>query len=196
VLEALALNAASALESARLNARTAEQATQDALTALPNRRRLEIDVEREWDRARRYDRPLSLCMLDLDHFKAINDTAGHVVGDAWLRQVGAILRDTLRDTDTAYRYGGEEFLLLLPESDATAAAAVAERLRQAIELAAGPASWPNVTASFGVASQQPGMAGVPELVAAADEALYAAKRGGRNRVAVAGAPTALVPVPA
>ena len=196
VLEALALNAASALESARLNARTAEQATHDALTGLPNRRRLEVDVAREWDRARRYNRPLSVCMFDVDHFKAVNDGGGHVVGDAWLRQLGAILRDTLRDTDTAYRYGGEEFLLLLPESDVQAASAVAERLRLAVESAVGPAAWPTVTASFGVATQEPGMADVPDLIAAADEALYAAKRGGRNRVAVTGtsSPPVLMPV--
>jgi diguanylate cyclase (GGDEF)-like protein len=190
VLDALARNAASALRSARVHARTVEQATLDPLTGLANRRRLDDDLAREWDRARRYGRGLSICMLDLDHFKRINDGAGHITGDAWLRLLAGILRNTCRDTDDAYRYGGEEFLVLLPETGASAARTVAERLRQAVADAAGPAAWPHVTASLGVATLQPGMAEVTDLVAAADAALYAAKRGGRDRVEVA------VPAPA
>ncbi|RKS80245.1 diguanylate cyclase (GGDEF)-like protein [Motilibacter peucedani] len=185
VLEALARFAAVALESARLHAQTLEQARSDSLTGLRNRRSLDTDLPVEWSRARRYDRPFSIALLDLDHFKRVNDTAGHAVGDAWLRLVGGVVLGRLRTSDSAYRYGGEELVVLLPETDADAAFIVADRLREAVEACQGPSTYPSMTVSIGVATATFGMADSSELLAAADAALYAAKAGGRNTVVVA-----------
>jgi len=116
VLASLLSTAAAALESAHLHSTAREQAEMDGLTQLPNRRRFEQDIDSEWERCRRYGRPLSLVMMDLDHFKRLNDEHGHLLGDQVLRQVAVAIGQALRSTDTAYRYGGEEIVVLLRET--------------------------------------------------------------------------------
>ncbi|UFN46953.1 diguanylate cyclase [Roseomonas sp. OT10] len=170
-------------------------ASTDGLTGLTNRRGLDEALAREWSRAAREGRPLSLLLLDLDRFKVFNDTYGHPEGDECLRVAAdAIARSLRRPGDLAARYGGEEFAAILPDTAAPDALQVAEAVRAAVEAAgmphAGNPPWGVVTASLGVASAMPrpggAEAGVAGLVAAADAALYEAKRGGRNRVAAAG----------
>jgi diguanylate cyclase (GGDEF)-like protein len=166
---------------ADLNARLAELAATDGLTGLKNSRAFREALTSAGSFASRMDHPLSLILLDVDHFKSYNDTFGHLAGDDVLRTVGTLLRGQLRLHDLAARYGGEEFAVLLPATDDAAAQIVAERLREAI--ASHP--WPlrPITASFGVATLAVGdPASPPDLVAWADRALYASKRAGRNRV--------------
>ena len=185
VLEALLSTAAAALESATLHSAARELADVDALTRLPNRRRFEGDMEAEWDRCRRYGRPMCLVMLDLDHFKTLNDEHGHLFGDEVLRGVAESLSAALRTSDTAYRYGGEEFAVLLRETGLEDGQEVADRLRRAIGDVAVPRHGVLVTASAGVGERLSTMAHHTELVARADAALYRAKNGGRDQVAVA-----------
>ena len=152
----------------------------DGLTGLYNRRRLMEMLGAEAERAQRGAGPFTVLMIDVDHFKQYNDTHGHQAGDKVLARVGEVLRDVIRQIDTAARYGGEEFLLLLPQTGAEAAADVAERLRKQVSSAAldGEA----VTVSVGVA-EFPGNGGTVEaVIAAADAALYRAKADGRDRV--------------
>jgi len=182
VLETLASQAATAVEAARLHERTEELSQTDALTRLFNRRRLDADLESEVYRAHRYERPLSFIMIDIDHFKLFNDRFGHQRGDEALEMVAKVLADTARDSDTAYRFGGEELAVLCRETDVGGATELAERLRTAIERRMAPEG---VTASFGVAGLTANGESADELVAAADRALYEAKHGGRNRVAIA-----------
>ncbi|HUX14181.1 MAG TPA: diguanylate cyclase [Spirochaetia bacterium] len=155
----------------------------DELTRLYNRRYLQGTLGRELRAAQRYGHPLSVIMLDLDFFKLLNDTYGHVEGDAVLKTVAAIITNELRDIDYAARYGGEEFLVVLPRTDMIGACKVAERIRNAVETH----HWPegrHTTISGGVAAQLPDRSpvSIEELVRAADNALYRAKEGGRNRV--------------
>ncbi|MGN6128999.1 MAG: diguanylate cyclase, partial [Nocardioidaceae bacterium] len=184
VLEALLSTAAAALESAHLHSTARELADVDALTRLPNRRRFETDAEDEWERCRRSGRPLSLIMLDLDHFKRLNDEHGHLLGDQALQSVSAAVAAALRGSDTAYRYGGEELVVLLRDTSLSEAAVVAERIRAAVASVV-IADHPGlaVTCSAGVAERNGGMGHHSQLVAVADAALYDAKRAGRNRVA-------------
>ncbi|MDF2967541.1 MAG: diguanylate cyclase [Nocardioidaceae bacterium] len=192
VLEALMATAAAALESARLHGSIRELADIDPLTQLSNRRRLESDMETEWDRSRRYGRPMSFVMLDLDHFKMLNDEYGHLVGDTVLRAAATAVNGVLRSSDTAYRYGGEEIALILRETGPDDAAIVAERLRAAVASLTVDGTAATVTASLGVASASDDMAHQTELVSCADAALYDAKSGGRNRVMHWSAPVATV----
>ncbi|WP_194165263.1 GGDEF domain-containing protein [Deinococcus terrestris] len=158
-------------------------ANTDALTGLPNRRALYAAVERLLEAP---GQPACLILLDLDHFKGINDRHGHNVGDAVLAQAAARLRGALRGTDTVGRWGGEEFLIVLPGADAPGASQVAERLRR--EIGASPfAEAGPVTASLGVAEARPGD-DLDRWVARADVALYRAKAAGRDRVCVGGPP--------
>jgi diguanylate cyclase (GGDEF)-like protein len=186
VLQALLATAAASLESAHLHSASRELAEMDALTGLPNRRRFEADIEQEWERCRRYGRPLSVVMVDLDHFKELNDTNGHLYGDEVLRGAALAIGAVLRTSDTAYRYGGEEFVVLLRETGLEDGVAVAERIRAAVEHFSLRGRSRVVTASAGVAERSSAMAHHTELVERADVALYEAKAGGRNRV-VAGA---------
>ncbi len=153
----------------------------DPLTGLSNRRRLEHDLVIECDRSMRYHRPLSFIMLDADNFKAFNDANGHPAGDEVLRDLATIFAETLRASDTAYRYGGEEFCLLLRETAASEAMLVAERIRSRLAQHHSGEAQP-VTASFGVASFAAHGQAPEDFVEAADKALYAAKRAGRNCV--------------
>lgn len=167
-----------------------EQSTHDPLTGLYNRRYLEETLARELILAQREGHPVSVIMGDLDHFKAVNDRFGHLAGDEVLRVFGNLMKQQVRGSDSYCRYGGEEFLLLLPRMSAANAARRAEQLRSA--MAASPVTYGTasiaVTASFGVATfPQDGRSG-DELIAAADSAMYAAKAAGRDRVCVSSGP--------
>ncbi len=166
VLTALLSTAAAAIESAHLHSTAREQADQDGLTGLANRRRFEVDVDDEWQRCRRYGRPLSLVMVDLDHFKRLNDEHGHLLGDEVLRAASEALAGVLRSSDTAYRYGGEEFVVLLRETGLEEARTVAERMRNAVAGVTIPTSGVLVTASVGVGERRASMTHHTELVAA------------------------------
>jgi len=160
-----------------------DQSTRDALTGLGNRRTTLEELQGRFDLSQRHNRPLSVIMCDLDHFKNINDTYGHGGGDVVLQEFGDRVRRNLRTSDLAGRIGGEEFLLVLPETDMEGAKLLAERLRAAtadlaFELASGPVT---VTCSLGVAQRRAEDRDGGALLARADAALYAAKHGGRNR---------------
>jgi two-component system, cell cycle response regulator len=163
------------------------QATHDPLTGLWNRRAILEILQRELDRSRREAAPLGLIMLDLDHFKEINDSYGHQTGDEVLREVGRIMASSLRSYDSAGRYGGEEFLMVLPGCGVEDSRVIAERLRLSssdnpIEI---PGSALMVTISLGVATTEGSKEwDTGSLIKAADEALYRAKSSGRNRVEV------------
>lgn len=161
----------------------------DALTGLFNRRYFEERFAVEFARSNRYRAPLSCLMIDIDHFKRINDSHGHAFGDKVLQAVATVAQDTLRDVDMLARYGGEEFLALLPETGPAEALRVSERVRRGIEqlkLSAevmGDAQRVRCTASIGLATfPVPSIDSAEALLRAADDALYTAKEGGRNRV--------------
>ena len=161
-------------------------ATHDALTELYNRRHFIEMADKEIARAIRHQRPLALCIVDVDLFKPVNDRYGHISGDEVLRQIAELLRGHARSDDLAARIGGEEFALLLSECDATAASTFAERLREAVASAVfTPGGEPQrITISIGIAELSPGRDTRAALMAAADAALYRAKSLGRNRVCV------------
>jgi len=167
------------MRNANLLERMQQMAVTDGLTQLANRRSFDRALDRELQRASRTDGRLSVVLIDVDHFKALNDTHGHLVGDTVLRQIAAALRECGREYDTIARYGGEEFAAVLPGCSSALAVQVAERLRQAVMEA--PTEVP-VTASAGVATYPYDGVDVEGLLGAADRALYSAKRGGRNRV--------------
>jgi diguanylate cyclase (GGDEF)-like protein len=182
VLETLSIHAATAIESALLHEHASHASEHDGLTGLANRRRLESDLQLECERSRRYGNPLAFIMCDLDNFKQLNDTYGHPEGDVVLQTVAQIIQATLRSTDTAYRYGGEELAVLARESDLESGLKLAERLRAAIgERFHGTGTQIALTGSFGVAHLRSD-ATAHELISDADAALYAAKLAGRNRV--------------
>jgi diguanylate cyclase (GGDEF)-like protein len=183
VLETLASHAASAIEAAGLHTSTEALAHTDALTGLANRRRLDADLALECERSARYHRPLALLMFDVDHFKRLNDTLGHARGDEVLQQLAEVVVGEIRTTDTAYRYGGEEFVVLARETGDDDALGLAERLRSRIERHfAARGSAESITASFGVGLIPPEDPSPAHLVARADEALYRAKGEGRNKL--------------
>ena len=155
-------------------------AVTDALTGLPNRRQLDTVLSREVARAARYGTPLVLILLDIDHFKRINDEHGHLLGDEVLAALGHLLRHQLRQTDVVGRWGGEEFLVICPSIELSQGLHIAETLRAAVARLVQPAVGP-LSVSLGVAGHRPGDTAVT-CVARADAALYAAKRAGRNRV--------------
>jgi len=167
-----------------------EQATRDPLTGLYNRRYLEESLGRELISAERHGYPVSVIMGDLDHFKLINDVYGHLGGDEVLRTFGDLLKRQVRGSDIYCRYGGEEFLLVLPQTSTENAVKRVEQLRSAMAAAPVPygGSAIAVTASFGVATFPPDGRTGDELIAAADSALYEAKAAGRNRINVSSGP--------
>lgn len=165
------------------NERLGALATLDGLTQIRNRRAFEERLTEEVARARRYETPLALLLVDIDHFKPFNDAFGHLAGDAVLCSVAAILRETLRETDLPARYGGEEFAIILPDTSPDDAWALAERVRWAI--AREPWRERAITVSVGVASFGATVATGRALVGEADRALYRSKDEGRNRVTVA-----------
>ena len=187
-----------ALQSA--NARLETLATTDPLTELPNHRALAAALEAEMDRSLRYGRPFGVLFIDIDHFKSINDTGGHAAGDAALQQFAALVRGSLRGADLLGRWGGEEFVAVLPETDAAGALAAAEQVCAAVGQAVfAIGGGLRVTCSIGVASSEAdspaegreagrGREKCDVLLTAADQAMYAAKRLGRNQVRAAGDP--------
>jgi diguanylate cyclase (GGDEF)-like protein len=181
-----AAHAALKLDNAWLLAEVQTMAETDALTRVANRRTFEAALERELARATRAAEPVSLVMVDIDHFKLVNDTHGHQVGDDVLQIVAHALGSECRAIDTLARYGGEEFAVILPTCDAAEAVEIAERLRQAVASAPTPVK---VTSSAGVATYPLDSVNGAALVKAADEALYESKRNGRNRVTSASAAT-------
>ena len=187
VLEALATQAATAVGAARIHEHTESMAMTDALTQLPNRRRMEVDLAREVGASSRYGRPLGFAMVDVDHFKAYNDALGHQAADVALQTLARILAASVRSTDTVYRYGGEEIAVVMRETDLESAEQLGDRLREAVEHHFAAPDQPRpVTISVGVASMPIHATSLPELVGAADQALYEAKRSGRNRTVIAG----------
>jgi len=184
LLRTVADQVAVAVNHARLFAQVQQQALTDALTGCFNRRSFEMQLEREVRIAMRQRQPLSVVLLDIDHFKRVNDTYGHDAGDAALRYVAGMLREELRGVDTAARYGGEEFVVVLPQAGTEGAVVVAERLRERLAGMEVPGVG-RITASFGVATYPLHGSGREEMVKAADRALYEAKAGGRNQVRVA-----------
>ena len=179
-------------EVSEMNSRLAELSSIDKLTALPNRRTYEETFDRKWNEARQEGYSLALILIDVDHFKVLNDVRGHSYGDDVLRRVGSLLPQALRSTaDFAGRYGGEEFVVLLPRTDRESADRVAERIRALIEMAGSPPQSPMpereclmwVTGSCGVSTCVPSALGRKEmLLECADRAMYQAKAEGRNRV--------------
>jgi diguanylate cyclase (GGDEF)-like protein len=170
-----------AVNHARLFAQMQQQALTDGLTGCFNRRSFEMQLERDLHLATRMRQPVSLILLDIDHFKKVNDTHGHDAGDIALRVLANGMREELRGVDTAARYGGEEFAVILPQAGVDGAVAVAERLRAHIERTEVPGVG-HITASFGVATFPLHATSRDGLVATADRALYSAKHSGRNRV--------------
>ncbi|MCO6186019.1 PleD family two-component system response regulator [Rhizobium sp. L1K21] len=172
-------------------AQTIELAVTDPLTGLNNRRYLENHFQLLFDRAAARGRALSVCMTDIDRFKTINDTYGHDVGDEVLREFANRIRAAVRGADLACRYGGEEFVVVMPDTSSEAAAAIAERLREAIETQPFEVKSIGlslkVTASLGIASNAGAVAGPEGMLRNADKALYDAKNAGRNRVVSAAA---------
>lgn len=170
------------LELRNANAELNRLATTDGLTGVWNRRYLEQVVAGELARARRYDEPLALVIFDIDHFKSINDRHGHLVGDQVLIELAERVRHQLRASDVLARWGGEEFVVLMPHCTAQAAASLAEKLRLALTAQPFPTAG-TITTSFGVAEYQPSET-PDDWFTRADNALYAAKEGGRNRVVI------------
>jgi diguanylate cyclase (GGDEF)-like protein len=186
LLATLAGNASVALLRALLYRRMEVMATTDGLTGLSNHRHFQELLAREIDRSKRYGPPLSLLLLDIDHFKAFNDTYGHPVGDLVLKEVAACIRGAIRTTDYAARYGGEEFAVIMPETQLENCAITPERIRAAIEnhVVDSMGKPLRVKVSVGVATF-PIQATTPQqLIACADKALYFSKENGRNRVSV------------
>ncbi|HVW55516.1 MAG TPA: diguanylate cyclase [Rhizobiaceae bacterium] len=172
-------------------------ATVDGMTGIYNRRHFLNLADREWERARRYQRPISFLMIDIDHFKNINDSFGHQVGDAVIVHLAEVARGCKRDADVLARVGGEEFALLLPETGLEEAMIVAERLRVEVSQTKFPLMPAQIesTISIGAASAADHMREFSILMRTADEALYEAKRRGRNRVVCLDAlpPTSIEP---
>ena len=177
-----------AQELKQANERLRDLAFKDGLTDLYNHRYFQDSLDHELSRARRYKKPFSLIMLDLDQFKMINDKYGHPMGDAVLKEVSKAIKNTIRDCDIAARYGGEEFAIVLPETELKGAAMVAERLRKAVERLKITAKdyCIQTTISVGVTSYlvSPEKKDKSEIISEADKALYVSKNTGRNKASI------------
>jgi diguanylate cyclase (GGDEF)-like protein len=184
ILMPLADFAAIAIHNARQFHRIEALTLVDDWTRLFNARFLETSLKDEVLRAKRYSHPLSLIFFDLDRFKQVNDSWGHSAGSALLAEIGNILRDNVRETDRPIRYGGDEFVVMMPETDHAGAVVMAERIRLAITSAKPPKPGIelNITASFGVATYPSDGIDAQTLLDAADRAMYGAKARGRNKV--------------
>ena len=179
----------------QLNEKLRQLATVDDLTRLPNRRQAMSRLHELWAQALRYGGPLSCAMVDIDKFKTINDTYGHLKGDEILQNLAGVLSQTVRATDAVYRIGGEEFLIVFPQQRAEKAFISAERCRLEVEssiFTGAPGPQKSVTISAGLAQWTPQMQTLDDLLRSADQSLYAAKEQGRNRVILS--PETPVPV--
>ncbi len=197
LLCAIADNAALAIRNAQLFERMRELSTHDELTGLANRRLFRQQLLMEVDRARRFNKPLSLVAIDIDHFKHLNDRHGHPAGDAALRAVSELLAGSVRKVDMVARVGGEEFMILLPRADLSEASMVAEKLRTTVAAADLPSSRDQptgqLTVSLGVSELEPTDGEDGEaLIRRADQALYASKHAGRNRVSRSDLPPPMI----
>lgn len=177
LLTSVASQVGIAISNARLYEESKNSSLHDPLTGLANRRFMEIQLDKSLDSAKRYREALSFIMVDIDHFKNYNDCHGHQEGDRLLGRLAGILLREVRKADYVFRYGGEEFLVVLPETNLDRACEAAERLRKAVEAETG-----GVTISLGVASLTESLQEKDQLIDAADKALYRAKENGRNRV--------------
>jgi diguanylate cyclase (GGDEF)-like protein len=183
LLNGVASQAAIAIRHAQLFEAQEENALTDELTKLPNRRHLAQQFLQEMQRARRHHNAIAFVMIDLDHFKQVNDTYGHLNGDAVLAELAQILKTGARESDVCARYGGEEFALVLHETTEPGARTLAERIRSRVAAATFPGGL-KLTISLGVAAtDDPAL--FTQLIDRADQALYAAKQGGRNQVRIA-----------
>lgn len=156
----------------------------DHLTGLYNRRYADAKLCEEYERSKRYDTPFSVVLADIDYFKKINDEHGHAAGDIILQEMAKLIKDNVRPNDTVVRFGGEEFLVILPETTAKHATGFIERIRKLIEAFEFSAGGKKATTSFGVAEFDRKLS-IEEIIKKADEALYASKEGGRNQVTTA-----------
>ena len=194
IIEAAAALLAVSIKNAQLFREVRENSVRDALTGCFTRGHALEMIDAELRRARRSQTPVSLIMFDLDHFKDVNDRYGHLCGDAVLGVIGKRMKEVLRGSDLKCRYGGEEFLVLLPETPLHGARRVADTLRR--EIAERPVPWSGealtITASFGLAQTLPGEVNVQAVIARADQALYRAKDDGRNCVRIAAETATLV----
>lgn len=194
IIEAAAALLAVSIKNAQLFREVRENSVRDALTGCYTRGHALDVIDAELRRARRSQTPVSLIMFDLDHFKDVNDRHGHLCGDAVLSAIGKRMKEVLRGSDLKCRYGGEEFLVLLPETPLHGARRVAETLRR--EIAERPVPWSGegltITASFGLAQTLPGEVNVQAVIARADQALYRAKDDGRNCVRIAAETATLI----
>jgi len=184
ILTTIIENASVAITRSLLYLRMEKLATTDGLTGLNNHRTFQEVMARELERAKRYARPLSLLLTDIDHFKSFNDTYGHPVGDLVLREIAGCIRSALRVSDIPARYGGEEFAVVLPETDEQGAMITAEKIRQTVEnrvIDSGPNKL-RVTISIGCVTYPTYGTTQQEIIDCSDKALYASKKGGRNRV--------------
>jgi diguanylate cyclase (GGDEF)-like protein len=186
LLETISTQAAIAIENARLYSQMQQLAITDSLTGIFNRRHFFDLASKELNRAVRYKKDLSILMIDLDHFKRVNDTHGHRVGDQVLYAVAQLCSQALRKVDLIGRYGGEEFIALLPETNLEKAQITAERMCRKLAEAEFQTSQGTMktTASFGLTSMQPGGESLESLLDRSDRALYRAKQNGRNRVEI------------
>lgn len=186
MLSLVANQVALSIANARLYTKTRELSVKDDLIGINNRRHFQHMLQMEWKRSMRFNRSLSLIMIDADHFKSYNDTFGHLQGDKVLKQIGKLLMRNLREVDTVARFGGEEFVLLLPDTDKRGAIAVAEKVRALVEACRFFDDNKNETArmsiSAGVATYPDDVSEMDDLIDRADIALYKAKELGRNRV--------------
>jgi diguanylate cyclase (GGDEF)-like protein len=186
-LSTLAVHAGVAIDNARFVEKMEQQAITDSLTGLSNHMEFQKRLGEEIDRGRRYHKEFSLLMFDLDHFKMVNDSYGHQMGDAVLKEMASVLKGCLRSVDLVFRYGGEEFAVILPETSEESAKIISECIRQTIadsSYGMGSNNSLMITVSIGLSSFPQDADQREELIATADQALFSAKRSGRNRVAV------------
>jgi diguanylate cyclase (GGDEF)-like protein len=189
--EALAPLFAAALDNLRRFSRAEELSITDGLTGVYNYRYLRSALDKEVARARRFREEFSIVMLDVDHLKEYNDVHGHLRGSEVLRRLAQVVMRELRSADVVAKYGGDEFVIILPQTDRQGASVVAERIRSAVEMHdfPGEEEGMRITSSMGIAQFPEDGEGSRELLEAADRALYEAKRGGRNRVSTVASPT-------
>jgi len=186
LVDTIAQQATIAMDNAKLFEQMQQLAITDGLTNLYNRRYFYMVLENEIERSRRYETPLSLIMMDIDHFKLVNDQYGHLAGDDVLESIAKLCKNLLRQTDEMFRYGGEEFTVLLPETNADLAVRVAERIRKTIAETTFKINDHHIriTVSLGVTQFDSDLSGPNEFIDAVDKALYTAKDAGRNCVKI------------